>query len=164
MKFGLILCKCFITYPNSVSVLISFAFNYELLMILRSVFTIWSIQLLCTGPPCLASRLLCYLPFFTHGRCMLSSICESLRAHSNCVDFNQAALRAVLKPENMSSSTQATQIPVRFVCVYASSTLPFIAVFNRFSRCLDHGFRSFPSLFKSISIDYKTLELNYFLF
>ena len=26
MKFGLILCKCFITYPNSVSVLISFAF------------------------------------------------------------------------------------------------------------------------------------------
>ena len=27
MKVGLILCKCFITYPNSVSVLISFVFS-----------------------------------------------------------------------------------------------------------------------------------------
>ena len=91
---------------------------------------------------------------------IIRSICESLRslAHSNCVNFNQAALRAVLKSENMSSSAQAKQISVRFVCVYASSTLPFIAVSNRFSRCLDHCFRSFPSLFKSTSIDYKTLE------
>ena len=91
---------------------------------------------------------------------------KSLRslAHFNCVDFNQAALRAVLKPQNISSSSQATQISVSFVCVYASSTLPFIAVFNRFSRCLDHCFRSFQSLFKSISIDYKTLVINYFVF
>ena len=34
----------------------------------------------------------------------------------------------------------------------------------RFSRCLDHCFRSFRSLFESISIDYKTLQLNYFVF
>ena len=27
MKVGLILCKCFITYPNSISVLISFVFS-----------------------------------------------------------------------------------------------------------------------------------------
>ena len=94
------------------------------------------------------------------------SICESLRtlAHSNCVKFNQAALRAVLKPQNISSSAQATQISERFVCVYASSTLPFIAVSNHFSRCLDHCFCSFPLLFEFISIDYKTLELNYFVY
>ena len=63
---------------------------------------------------------------------------------------NQAALRAVLKPEIMSSGTQATQIaqiPVRFV--YASSTRPFVAVSNNFSRCLDYCFRSFRSLFES---------------
>ena len=35
MKVGLILCKCFITYPNSISVLISFVFSHELLMSLR---------------------------------------------------------------------------------------------------------------------------------
>ena len=139
MKFGLILCKCFITYPNSVSVLISFAFNYELLMILRSVFTIWSIQLLCTGPPCLASRLLCYLPFFTHGRCMLSSICESLRAHSNCVDFNQAALRAVLKPKNVSSSSHASNTNIR--------TLRLCVLFKYAS--FYRRFQSFQSLFGS---------------
>ena len=52
----------------------------------------------------------------------------------------------------------ATQISVCFVCVYVPSTLPFIAVSNRLSRCLDHCFRSFRSLFKLISIDYKTLE------
>ena len=62
------------------------------------------------------------------------------------------------------SSSQATQISVSFVCVYASSTLPFIVVSNRFSHCLDHWFRLFRSLFKSISIDYKTLEINYFVF
>ena len=55
-------------------------------------------------------------------------------------------------------SSQAKQISVRFVCVYASNTLPFINLSNRFSRCLDHCFRSLPSLFESISIDYKTLE------
>ena len=53
---------------------------------------------------------------------------------------------------------QATQTSVRFVCVYASSTIPFIAISNRSSRCLDHFFRSFRSLFESTSIDYKTLE------
>ena len=53
---------------------------------------------------------------------------------------------------------QATQISVRFVCVYASSTIPFIAISNHFSRCLDHCFRSFRSLLESISIDHKTLE------
>ena len=107
----------------------------------------------------------CLFPIFD-SRMLRSSICESLRslAHSNCVTFNQAALRAVLNPENMSSSAQATQIPVRFVCVYASSTLPFLAVSNRFNRCLDHCFHSFRSLFESISIAYKTLQLNYFVF
>ena len=40
----------------------------------------------------------------------------------------------------------ATQISVRFVCVYASSTLPFNAVSNRFSRCLEHCFRLLLSL------------------
>ena len=98
--------------------------------------------------------------------CQLLEYFLSLRsfAHSNCANFNQAALRAVLKLENMSSSTQAKQISVRFICVYASSTLPFIAVSNRFSRCLEHCLCSFRSLFESISIDYKTLELNYFVF
>ena len=79
-------------------------------------------------------------------------------AHSNCVNFNRAP---VLKPKNMwmSSSAQAKQLCVRFVCVCASwSTLPFIAVYNSFSRCVDHCFCSFRSLFESISIDYKTLH------
>ena len=77
---------------------------------------------------------------------------------------NQAALRVVLKLEDISSSVQATQISVRFVCVYASSTLPSIAVSNCFSRCLDHCFCSFRPLFESISINYRALELNYFVF
>ena len=60
------------------------------------------------------------------------SICESLRslAHSNYVNFfcvNHAALRAVLKPENMSSSAKTTQNPrASFVC-----TLP-ISFYRRF--------------------------------
>ena len=41
----------------------------------------------------------------------------------------------------------------------ASFNVPFIAVSNSFSRYLDHSFRSFRSLFESISIDYKTLQL-----
>ena len=53
---------------------------------------------------------------------------------------------------------QATQISVRFVCVYASSRLPFIAINNRCSCCFNRCFRSFRSLFASTSIDYKTLE------
>ena len=60
--------------------------------------------------------------------------------HFNYVTFNQAALRAVLKPQNIPSSAQTKQISVSFVCVYASSTLPFIDVSNRFTRCLDHYF------------------------
>ena len=48
--------------------------------------------------------------------------------------------------------------------VNASSTLHFIAVSNRFNRCLDHCFCSFRSLFESISIEYTTLELNNFVF
>ena len=81
---------------------------------------------------------------------------KSLRslAHFNYVNFNQAALRAVLKPQNMSSSSQATQISVSFVCVYASSTLPFIAFFQSFHSL-------FGSLFQSISIDYETQEISY---
>ena len=63
-------------------------------------------------------------------------ICEYLRslAHYNCVNFNQAALRGVLKQEKMSSSTQARQISVCFVCVLC------------FSCCLDHCFRSFHTV------------------
>ena len=49
---------------------------------------------------------------------------------------------------------------VSFAC-----TLPiFIALSNRFSRWLNDCFCSFRSLFESILIDYKTLELNYFAF
>ena len=76
------------------------------------------------------------------------------------------AQRAVLKAENISSSSQAKQISARFICVYASSTLPFIAVCNRFSP--------FWSLFLLVSIavwNYSNwlqntgaLELNYFVF
>ena len=92
--------------------------------------------------------------------------CETLRllAHSNFFRVNRAALRTLSKLENMSPSAQGTQIPVRFVCVYVLSTLSFITVSNRVSRCLNHCFRSFRSLFESISIDYKLMELNYFIF
>ena len=88
--------------------------------------------------------------------------------HSNYVNY-QVALRAVLKPETYHQlSSQATQISVLFVRVYAWSTFPFIAVSNRFSRCLRAAsiscFCSFRLLFDYISIDYKTLRLNYFVF
>ena len=48
--------------------------------------------------------------------------CESLRSliHSNRVNLNQAALRAVLKRDNNVISAQATQSLVRFVCVHSS--------------------------------------------
>ena len=80
-------------------------------------------------------------------RMLCSSICESLRslAYSNGVNFNQAALRAVLKPENRSSNAQATQISVRFVCVNTSSTLPFIAIFQSLQPL-------FGSLFLLVSV------------
>ena len=58
----------------------------------------------------------------------------------------------------MSSRTQTTQIPARFVCVYASRTLPFIAVFNRFSRCCDH------CIYFNRLQNTGVLELNYFVF
>ena len=72
-------------------------------------------------------------------------------------------LRACVKPQNMSSSTQ---ILVRFVCLFVRfiSTLPFIAISNCLSCCLDHCFHLFWSLFESDSIKYnKTLELNCFV-
>ena len=55
---------------------------------------------------------------------------------------NQTTLRAVLNQKTCHPSAQAIQIQARFVCVYNSSRLPFIAVSNRYSRCLDHCFRS----------------------
>ena len=100
-------------------------------------------------------------PFaFSYGALPASWVlCLSLRslAHSNCVDFNQAALRAVLRPENISSSSQATQIYlyVSFVCTLqvrfllslfsTVSVAVWITVFARFDRFL-------------------ALELNYFVF
>ena len=84
----------------------------------------------------------------------------SLRDHSH-INFNQAALRALLNPEIVSSSAQGTQIPVSFVCVYASSIRfllsPFpivsvavwITVFARVDRCLN--------LFESITKHCSTL-------
>ena len=58
-----------------------------------------------------------------------------------------------------------------YVCVYASfvCTLPFIAVFNRFSRCLITVFSRFDrclNLFQSITRHWiqHALELNYFVF
>ena len=50
----------------------------------------------------------------------LSRLINHILGEVYCVNFNQAALRGVFKPENMSWSAQAKQIPVRFVCVYAS--------------------------------------------
>ena len=40
----------------------------------------------------------------------------------------------------------ATKIPVRFVCLYTSSTLPFIAVSNSFTSCFDHCLNLFQSI------------------
>ena len=74
--------------------------------------------------------------------------------------FDSRILRAVLNPKTYHQAHKQNKYPhASFVC-----TLPFIAVSNRFSLCLDHCFHSFRSLFESISIDYKTLELNYFAF
>ena len=66
---------------------------------------------------------------------------------------NQTTLRAVLNQKTCHPSAQAIQIQARFVCVYNSSRLPFIAVSNRYSRCLDR------CLHESISIYYKTLKI-----
>ena len=76
------------------------------------------------------------------------------RTHQLCSLFrvNQAALHAVLKPENMSIVN--FRLCARFK--YVSNS--YYPVSN---RSLDHCFHSFRSLFESISIDYKALELNY---
>ena len=97
---------------------------------------------------------------------LCSRICESLRSltHFNCVNVNQAALRAVLKPETCHQTHKQHKYPyTSFVWTLPARFLlsPF---FNRYSRCLDHRFCSIRSLFQAISIDYKTLELNYFVF
>ena len=65
----------------------------------------------------------------------------------------------MLKSENISSIAQATQIPERFVCVYASSTLPFIAVSNRFIAVWITVFARFDrclNLFQSITKHWNT--------
>ena len=92
-----------------------------------------------------------------------SSICEFLRrlVHCNCVNFNQAALRVVLKPENISASSQATNVHTLRLCVsfkYAS-----------FYRRLQSFQSLLGSLFLLVSIvvwlqNTWALELNYFVF
>ena len=82
---------------------------------------------------------------FFYSWMLRSSICESLGslAHSRLLcafNFNEAALRVVLKPETYHEAAQQN-----------------IVVSNRLGRCIDHCFRS---LFESILIEYKTLELN----
>ena len=67
---------------------------------------------------------------------IIRSICESLRslAHSNCVNFNQAALGAVLRQENIQNKYPYAS----FVC-----TLEYASFYRRFQL--------FQSLFGSIS-------------
>ena len=70
-------------------------------------------------------------------------------------------VRCVKTGKHVLKLTSNTNIRTLRLCVrfkYAS----FNSVLNRFSRSLGHRFRSFRSLFESISIDYKTLKLNYF--
>ena len=69
----------------------------------------------------------------------------------------------LIKSISSSSCTRKTNIHFRFVweCVRFKYAY-FIAVSNCLSRCLGHCFCSFRSLF--VSIDYTTLELNYFVF
>ena len=100
----------------------------------------------------------------------LSTVClcelRSL-AHSKCVDFNPAALRAVLKPENVSSSSQATQIPVRLRLRVHFKYASFYRRFQSFQSL-------FGSLFSLVSIavwiyfnrlqNTGALELNCFVF
>ena len=58
---------------------------------------------------------------------------------------------------NHKDSCEGDYLCVCFVCVYASSTLPFIAVSNRFSRCLAMQitvfarFDRYLNLFRSIT-------------
>ena len=72
--------------------------------------------------------------------------CRSFRYlfQSFSIEYKTLEQHYLIYLKNMSSSAQATQIPIRFVCVHVSSTLLFIVVCNRFSRCLsDHCFRLF---------------------
>ena len=104
--------------------------------------------------------------FLTHGCCVTAfvSLCDCLHipiaelkhlAHKqNKYPYASFSLKHpfalfVLARVGLSPTGKSS-----FVYVYAS----FVAVSNRFSRSLDHCFRSFRSLFESISIDYKTLQ------
>ena len=75
----------------------------------------------------------------------ISAFCESLRAHSNCVNFNQAALRVVVKLENMSSSAQANPLQTLFGSLFSLVSIVVRIYFNRLQNT-------------------GTLELNYFVF
>ena len=97
------------------------------------------------------SRFYFFFSFLTHGCSAVASfvsLCDhSFFAHSNCVNFNQDALRAVSKPGNILSCAQAIQVSVHFVCVrfkYKLLLSPFpivsvavwITVFALFYHCL----------------------------
>ena len=75
--------------------------------------------------------------------------------------FNQAALRAVFKPQNMSSSANKTNIRNLHLCVrfkYASFYCRFlvsITVFARFGRCLNR----FQSITKHCSTGEKLFRI-----
>ena len=70
----------------------------------------------------------------------LTRILRSL-AHSNCVHFNQTALRAVVKPENISSSeTNTLQVLFLLSPFPIVSVAVWITVFARFGRCLNRQF------------------------
>ena len=74
--------------------------------------------------------------------------------------------RFVWFEKHVIERTSKTNIRMFRLCIpYASNTLPFIAVSDCVIRCLNHSFRSSPSLFESIStITTETLELNHFVF
>ena len=80
-----------------------------------------------------------WITVFARFDCCLN-LFQSIAKHWN----TGAKLFSILK--NMSSGTPTMQIPVRFVCVYASSMLDFVAVSNRFSRLV----HCFLSLFESV--------------
>ena len=79
-------------------------------------------------------------------RMLRSSSCESLRtlAHSNCVNVNKAALRVVLKTENIILIKRTSNTKIRFLYTlqlrFLLSPFPiavWITVFARFDRCLN---------------------------
>ena len=97
------------------------------------------------------------LRFFTHGYCVVACVSLGSIAHSNCLNFNPTHLRAVLKPETMSSSAHAKQISVRFVYVYASlvrfflSPFPMVSVAVRITDTVLTRFDRYLNLFESIT-------------